>query len=91
MKAARLVLSLFLGLQFGLAFEPRVKTGLELLSATIKFHPGRFEIEDAMRLLGNEEAAVRLRRGDTGREVYDATRSGVEGFRKIRARYLLYE
>lgn len=68
-----------------------VLMGLELLAATIKFHPSRFDIGEAMRLLGNDEAATRLRRGETGREVHDAMRGDIEEFRKIRARYLLYE
>jgi uncharacterized protein YbbC (DUF1343 family) len=71
-------------------FDP-VLMGLELLAATIKFHPDRFDIGGAMRLLGNNDAAARLRRGETGRQVQEMTAGDLERFLEKRARYLLYE
>ncbi len=71
-------------------FDP-VLLGLELLAATLKYHPGKFDLGEVMRLLGNQEAAERLRQGQSGREVLEAMRPGVEAFRRQRARYLLYE
>jgi uncharacterized protein YbbC (DUF1343 family) len=71
-------------------FDP-VLLGMELLSATLKFHPGQFELEGIMRLLGSDEAAARLKRGETGREVLEAMRGQTERFRKVRAKYLLYD
>ena len=71
-------------------FDP-VLLGMELLSATLKFHPGKFDVAGVMRLLGSDEAAARLKRGETGREVLDAMRGRTEEFGRIRARYLLYE
>jgi hypothetical protein len=65
--------------------------GLELLAATLKFHPGKFDLDGVMRLLGNDEAAERLKRGETGRQVLDAMRAQTEEFARIRAKYLLYE
>jgi hypothetical protein len=44
-----------------------------------------------MRLLGSDEAAARLNRGETGREVLQAMRGQLEEFGRIRAKYLLYE
>jgi uncharacterized protein YbbC (DUF1343 family) len=70
-------------------FDP-VLMGLELLSATLKFHPGKFDLGGVMRLLGSDEAAARLKRGETGREVLQAMRGQLEQFSKIRAKYLLY-
>ncbi len=49
-------------------FDP-VLLGMELLSATLKFHPGKFDLDGVMRLLGSDEAAARLKRGETGRDV----------------------
>jgi len=72
------------------AFES-VLLGMELLAATLKFHPGQFDIATVMRLLGSDEAAARLKRGETGRQVLEAMRGQTEEFGKIRARYLLYE
>jgi uncharacterized protein YbbC (DUF1343 family) len=72
------------------AFDP-VLMGLELLAATLKFHPGKFDLDGVMRLLGNDEAAARLKRGESGRQVLDAMRTQTEEFARIRAKYLLYE
>lgn len=71
-------------------FDP-VLLGLELLGATLKFHPGQFDLGHALRLLGSDEAAQRLQRGQTGREILEAMRGQIEEFRKIRATYLVYE
>ena len=67
-----------------------VLLGMELLSATLKFHPGQFDLGGVMRLLGSDEAAARLKRGETGRQVLDGMRGQLQEFLKIRAKYLLY-
>src|SRR5574340_909070 len=71
-------------------FDP-VLLGMELLSATLKFHPGQFDLNQVLRLLGSDEAAALLKRGETGRAVLDAMRGRTDEFRVIRAKYLLYE
>ena len=71
-------------------FDP-VLLGMELLSATLKFHPGKFQLDGVMRLLGSDEAAARLKRGETGREVLQAMRGQLAEFARIRAKYLLYD
>lgn len=71
-------------------FDP-VLMGLELLAAVLKFHPEDFQLESVMRLLGNDEAATRLRRGETGREILEAIQDDLEEFLRIRSRYLLYD
>jgi uncharacterized protein YbbC (DUF1343 family) len=68
-----------------------VLLGMELLAATLKFHPGQFDLGGVMRLLGSDEAAARLKRGETGRQVLDGMRGQLQEFLKIRAKYLLYE
>jgi hypothetical protein len=70
-------------------FDP-VLMGMELLSATLRFHPGKFDLSTVMRLLGSDEAARRLNGGETGREVLEAMRGQLDEFAKIRARHLLY-
>ncbi len=72
------------------AFDP-VLTGLELLAAVLKFHPEKFQLETVMRLLGSDEAAARLKRGESGREILAAMKSQLDEFMRIRAKYLLYE
>jgi uncharacterized protein YbbC (DUF1343 family) len=70
-------------------FDP-VLMGMELLAATLKFHPGKFHVETVMRLLGSDDAAARLNRGETGREVLQAMHGPLEEFGRVRAKYLLY-
>jgi uncharacterized protein YbbC (DUF1343 family) len=67
-----------------------VRMGLELLHATLKFHSTQFDLNGVMRLLGNDDAAARLKRGETGSEVSSSFQSYVEQFRKRREKYLLY-
>jgi uncharacterized protein YbbC (DUF1343 family) len=68
-----------------------VLTGLELLAAVLKFHPGKFQLETVMRLLGSDEAAARLKRGESGREILAAMKGQLDEFLRTRAKYLLYE
>ncbi|MBP1601902.1 MAG: hypothetical protein H6Q06_2053 [Acidobacteria bacterium] len=67
-----------------------VRLGLELLYATMKFHPGKFNLEGVMRLLGNEDAAGRLKRGETGSAVVKSYAPDLDQFRKTREKYLIY-
>lgn len=67
-----------------------VRTGLELLHATLKFHPDHFDLDGVMRLLGNDDGARRLKRGDTGTEVNHSFQKDLAEFRKLRNQYLLY-
>jgi uncharacterized protein YbbC (DUF1343 family) len=67
------------------------RLGLELLAATLKFHPDKFTLDrKIMLLLGNDKAAERLKRGQTGAEVNESLREELDNFRTIRAKYLLY-
>ncbi len=67
-----------------------VRMGLELLHATMKWHPGKFDIGGVMRLLGNDNAAELLKRGETGSAVARSYASDLDQFRKVREKYLLY-
>ena len=69
-------------------FDP-VLLGLELVSAVMKLHPGRFEPE--MRLLGSDAVLAQLKAGRTGREIVEAARPDLERFRTIRQKYLIYK
>jgi uncharacterized protein YbbC (DUF1343 family) len=68
-------------------FNP-VLMGMELLSATMKFHPGKFEPN--MRLLGSDAVLAELKAGRTGQQILDSARGQLDGFLAIRAKYLLY-
>jgi uncharacterized protein YbbC (DUF1343 family) len=67
-----------------------VRMGLELLYATMKFHPGKFDLDGVMRLLGSEDAAGRLKRGETGSSVVKSYAPDLDQFRKTREKYLIY-
>ena len=69
-------------------FDP-VLMGMELLSATMKFHPEKFE--PVMRLLGSDAVLAKLKAGESGRQILESARGELEQFRRIRAKYLLYE
>ncbi|MGH9340830.1 MAG: exo-beta-N-acetylmuramidase NamZ family protein [Acidobacteriota bacterium] len=71
-------------------FDP-VLMGLEMLAAVIKFHPEEFQLETVMRLLGSDEAASRLKRGETGAEILQAMQGELDEFLRLRSKYLLYE
>jgi len=67
-----------------------VRMGLELLYATMKFHPGKFNLDGVMRLLGNEDAAGRLKRGEAGSAVVKSYAPDLDQFRKTREKYFIY-
>jgi uncharacterized protein YbbC (DUF1343 family) len=67
-----------------------VRMGLELLYATMKFHPGKFNLDGVMRLLGNEDVAGRLKRGEAGSAVVKSYAPDLDQFRKTREKYLIY-
>ncbi|HEY2016236.1 MAG TPA: hypothetical protein VGH38_22185, partial [Bryobacteraceae bacterium] len=66
-----------------------VLMGFELVAATMKFHPGKFE--PTARLLGSDEVLAKLKEGVSGRRILEEARAPLEQFRRTRAKYLLYE
>jgi uncharacterized protein YbbC (DUF1343 family) len=44
-----------------------------------------------MRLVGNDAVLAKLKAGEGGRQILDSVRGDLEQFRRIRAKYLLYE
>lgn len=69
-------------------FDP-VLMGMELLSATMKFHPGKFE--PTMRLLGSDKVLAQLKAGETGKQILDSAKAQLQQFLAIRAKYLIYK
>jgi uncharacterized protein YbbC (DUF1343 family) len=65
-----------------------VLVGMELLQASMRFHPGK--IEPTMRLLGSDEVLAKLKAGKTGRQILEEATDKLEEFRRKRARYLIY-
>ena len=67
------------------------RLGMELLAATLKFHPGKFNVKADIRILGSDDAAARLMRGEDGAAVNESTQKDLAAFRKLRQPYLLYD
>jgi uncharacterized protein YbbC (DUF1343 family) len=72
------------------ALKP-VELGMELVSAVLKFHPGKFDPNVVARLIGNEDTLNRLQAGEDPRKIAETWKAGEERFRKVRAKYLLYK
>ena len=66
-----------------------VLVGMELLQASMRFHPGK--VEPTMRLLGSDEVLAKLKAGESGRQILAGAKDQLEEFRRKRARYLIYE
>jgi len=61
-----------------------------LVSAVLKFHPGKFDPDVVRRLIGNEDTINRIKAGEDPRKIAETWKAGEKKFRKIRVRYLLY-
>jgi len=68
-----------------------VGAGIELVSAIMKLHPGKFDVAGMMRLLGSDATAARLTAGDDPARIIESWGPDLQAFRKTRAKYLLYQ
>jgi len=67
-----------------------VELGVELVSAVMKFHEGKFDPQIVRLLIGNQDTIDRLQAGEDPRAIARTWRTAEERFRKVRAKYLLY-
>jgi uncharacterized protein YbbC (DUF1343 family) len=65
--------------------------GLEIAAALRKMYPENFQVDKIMTLLGNAAALERLKKGDAPTRIVDEASDEIEAFRKLRAKYLLYQ
>jgi len=65
--------------------------GMEIASALWKMYPENFQVDKIMTLLGNRAALERLKKGDAPTRILDEAADEIEAFRKLRAKYLLYQ
>jgi uncharacterized protein YbbC (DUF1343 family) len=68
-----------------------VRTGLEVAAALRKIYPNEWEVDRYLRLLLNQAALDRLKRGESPEEMERSWQPGLEEFRNRRAPYLLYK
>ncbi len=65
--------------------------GLEIAAALWKMYPENFQVDKIMTLLGNRAALERLKKGDAPTRILDESADEIDAFRKLRAKYLLYQ
>ena len=67
------------------------RLGVELLSALWRLYPRNFRLEKTIRLLGSQKTLARIRAGDDPLDIVAGWKEELETFKKLRARYLLYD
>jgi uncharacterized protein YbbC (DUF1343 family) len=67
-----------------------MRMGLEIAAALTKLYPDKFEPGKMIELVGNAETIRRLRNGDDPPSIVASWNAGLNSFRKMRAKYLLY-
>jgi uncharacterized protein YbbC (DUF1343 family) len=68
-----------------------LRLGLELAAALEKLFPGQMAFDANLRLIGNREAAERLKMGEDPRATELWAQETIAGFRDLRKKYLLYK
>jgi uncharacterized protein YbbC (DUF1343 family) len=64
--------------------------GIELAAALHRLYPGQFQIDRTLGMVGSREVLRALKQGDDPRDLQRRWQPGLERFRRVRARYLLY-
>jgi uncharacterized protein YbbC (DUF1343 family) len=64
--------------------------GIELLAALHRFYPRELQIERTLGMIGSREILRALKNGDDPRNIKQRWHAGLEAFRRLRAKYLLY-
>jgi uncharacterized protein YbbC (DUF1343 family)/CubicO group peptidase (beta-lactamase class C family) len=66
------------------------RLGLEIASALQRLYPTKYEIDQAVKLLGSKDAIARLKAGDDPAAVAASWGAAEARWRQLRAKYLLY-
>jgi uncharacterized protein YbbC (DUF1343 family) len=72
------------------SFEP-MRMGIEIAVALAKFYSAKFDVSKMMVLVGNAETIRKLKAGKSTTEILAGWTEELESFRKVRAKYLLYQ
>jgi uncharacterized protein YbbC (DUF1343 family) len=65
--------------------------GIETVSALWKLYPNIFQVDKVDRLLVNHRVLDQIKSGEDPRSIEVAWQSELEGFKKVRGKYLLYK
>jgi uncharacterized protein YbbC (DUF1343 family) len=72
------------------ALKP-LQMGIEIAGALAKLYPGKFQAAKLIELVGNSATVGQLASGDAPSAIAASWDKDLEAFRRIRAKYLLYE
>jgi len=92
-RASRLANKLIQGVQILIVDRAAVdaaEVGLEIAAALIKLYPGKLDLGQTARLIGSQATIEALAAAEDPRAVRESWQAGVEQFRRIRQKYLLY-
>jgi uncharacterized protein YbbC (DUF1343 family) len=64
--------------------------GMELLAALHRFYPREFQIDRTLGMIGSRDLLRALKNGADPRALEPRWQAGLEAFRRVRAKYLLY-
>lgn len=64
--------------------------GIELAAALVHLYPRDFEVGGMLKLLGNQRTVDAIQKGNDPGRIVQGWRNGLERFKRVRARYLLY-
>jgi uncharacterized protein YbbC (DUF1343 family)/CubicO group peptidase (beta-lactamase class C family) len=68
-----------------------VPAGFEIAVALHRLFPSDWKIDAYSRLLVNADTLERLRRGDSAEDITQSWKAGLEEFRRVRERFLIYK
>jgi uncharacterized protein YbbC (DUF1343 family) len=64
--------------------------GIELAAALHHLYPGKFQIDRTLSMIGARRVLQDIKNGKDPREIKQRWQAGLETFRRVRAKYLLY-
>jgi uncharacterized protein YbbC (DUF1343 family) len=64
--------------------------GIELAAALYHLYPGKFQIGRTVSMIGSRQVVQAIENGDDPRDIQRQWQAGLNNFRRLRARYLLY-
>jgi uncharacterized protein YbbC (DUF1343 family) len=68
-----------------------MRLGLEIADALHRMYSAKFQLEKLVELLGSQSTIDRLKRGDAPADIVSDWSADLDKFRRMRAKYLLYE
>jgi len=68
-----------------------MRMGIEIAVALTKFYSAKFDVSKMIALVGNAETIRKLKAGKATTEILAGWTEELESFRKVRAKYLLYQ